>query len=142
MEGLMAVVVILLIVIVVWMVVITALYYSIYRGFLALREAAETAIPAQNEVIKAITDEMNSFMDILKTIEEQSLDCYQVAKGFVADAERNKDIAMHTIATTRQIQKTLKDVSLLERMAGDESKGTVESLESLERQEETNETEG
>ena len=107
MTGLLILETLLLIVIVIGMICLATLYYSLYKGFAALKHVAETALPEQNEVIKTITAEMDSFLDIIRTVEDQALDCYGIAERVLKDAQSNKDFAMQTIRCARSIQNTL-----------------------------------
>ena len=108
MTGLLILETLLLIVIVIGMICLATLYYSLYKGFIALKHVAETALPAQNDVIKGITEEMDSFLDIIRTVEDQALDCYGVAEKVLKDAQSNKDFAMQTMRSVRSIKNTLK----------------------------------
>lgn len=116
MTGLLILETLLLIVIVIWMICISMLYYSLYKGFVALKRMTQKVIPEQNSVISAIGMEMDSFLEIFKAIEDQALDCYDASKRFLREAEENKNIAMHVIDTTRKIQETLKTVSAQEEI--------------------------
>lgn len=107
MTGLLILETLLLIVIVIGMICLATLYYSLYKGFVALKHVAETALPAQNDVIKGITEEMDSFLDIFRTVEDQALDCYGVAERVLKDAQSNKDFAMQTMRSVRSIKNTL-----------------------------------
>lgn len=107
MTGLLIIETLLLIVIVIGMICLATLYYSLYKGFVALKHVAETALPAQNDVIKGITEEMDSFLDIIRTVEDQALDCYGVADKILRDAQSNKDFAMQTMRSVRSIKNTL-----------------------------------
>lgn len=107
MTGLLILETLLLIVIVIGMICLATLYYSLYKGFVALKHVAETALPAQNDVVKTITEEMDSFLDIIRTVEDQALDCYGVAERVLKDAQSNKNFAMQTIRCARSIQNTL-----------------------------------
>lgn len=107
MTGLLILETLLLIVIVIGMICLATLYYSLYKGFVALKHVAETALPAQNDVIKGITEEMDSFLDIIRTVEDQALDCYGVADKILRDAQSNKDFAMQTMRSVRSIKNTL-----------------------------------
>ena len=119
MTGLLILETLLLIVIVIGMICLATLYYSLYKGFVALKHVAETALPAQNDVIKGITEEMDSFLDIIRTVEDQALDCYGVAEKVLKDAQSNKDFAMQTMRSVRSIKNTLMAA---EKAQADDSK--------------------
>lgn len=107
MTGLLVLIILLLIVLVIGMICMAALYYSLYKGFVALKETAEKTLPVQNDVIKAITNEMDSFLSIFRTLEEQSLDCYALTNKVLKDAEENKNFAMKTMRNVRLIENAL-----------------------------------
>ncbi len=111
MTGLLVLITLLLIVVVIWMICMSALYYSLYKGFVALKKTAEDTLPVQNDVIKAVTHEMDSFLSIFRTLEEQSLDCYSLANKVLKDAEENKNFAMKTMRSVRSIENTLITVN-------------------------------
>lgn len=110
MTGLMILTVILLIVIVFWMIVITTLYYSLFRGMKSLRKAYEDVMPVQNEAIRTIIEEMDSYISLTEMIKEQAIECYATAKAFMKHAAENKDIAMKTIHSSRLMQKEFEEL--------------------------------
>lgn len=111
MTGLLILETLLLIVIVIGMICLATLYYSLYKGFIALKNVAETALPEQNEVIKTITTEMDSFLNIMQSIEDEALECYGLSERLLKDANENKEFAMQTIKSARLIQNRLDEAS-------------------------------
>lgn len=111
MTGLLILITLLLIVMFIAMVCLATLYYSLYKGFVALKSVAETTLPEQNEAIKAVTNEMDSFLEIIKTIEDKALECYGLSERVLKDAEENKEFAMTTIRSARSMQKKFEDAS-------------------------------
>ena len=121
MQAFMVLVTLLVILLLICVIAMYVLYYSLYRGFVSIKRTVEEVTPAQNDVISAVNGELDAFLGILQTIEEQSLDCYSTCMKYVKDAEENKNEAMKTIKATRQIQKTLKNVSYLENASQTDS---------------------
>ena len=121
MTGLLVLITLLLIVMLIAVICLATLYYSLYKGFVALKAVAETALPAQNEVIKAITDEMDSFLQIVQSIEDKALECYGLSEQVLKDANENKEFAMMTIRSARSIQKRLEEASKAIDVAGMEN---------------------
>ncbi len=117
----MVLITLLVILLLICVIAMYVLYYSLYKGFVSIKRTVEEVTPAQNDVISAVNGELDAFLGILQTIEEQSLDCYSTCMKYVKDAEENKNEAMKTIKATRQIQKTLKNVSYLENVSQTES---------------------
>jgi hypothetical protein len=117
MNGLMILLTLLVIVLLIGMTAMYVLYYSLFKAFQSLKRSSEIAIPQQNEAIAALNSEIDAFLSILGSVEEQALECYDTAKKFVSDAEENKKVAMRTIKTARQLQRTLESVTYLEKAA-------------------------
>lgn len=122
MTGLLILITLLLIVMFIAMVCLATLYYSLYKGFVALKAVAEETLPEQNEVIKAVTGEMDSFLEIIKTIEDKALECYGLSERVLKDAEANKEFAMTTIRSARSMQKKFEDASAALESATDSFK--------------------
>ena len=112
MTGLLILETLLLIVIVIGMICLTTLYYSLYKGFIALKGVAEKTLPAQNEVIRSITEEMDAFLNIIQVVEDKALDCYDFSEKVMADANANKEFAMTTMRTIRSLQKKIDTLKL------------------------------
>lgn len=108
MTGLLVLITLLLILMVIGMICLATMYYSLYKGFVALKALTEETLPVQNEVINAVTNEMDSFLKIIETIEDKALDCYSTAERVLKDAEANKEFAMTTMRSVRSIKKTLE----------------------------------
>ena len=111
MTGLLILETLLLIVIVIGMICLATLYYSLYKGFIALKHVAEETLPEQNEVIKTITTEMDSFLNIMQSVEDKALECYGLSERVLKDANENKEFAMQTIKSARLIQSRLDEAS-------------------------------
>lgn len=111
MTGLLILETLLLIVIVIGMICLATLYYSLYKGFIALKNVAEEALPEQNEVIKTITTEMDSFLNIMQSVEDKALECYGLSERLLKDSNANKEFAMQTIKSARSIQNRIDEVS-------------------------------
>ena len=111
MTGLLILETLLLIVIVIGMVCLATLYYSLYKGFISLKHVAEETLPEQNEVIKTITTEMDSFLNIMQSVEDKALECYGLSERVLKDANENKEFAMQTIKSARLIQNRLDEAS-------------------------------
>lgn len=139
MQAFMVLITLLVVLLLICVIAMYVLYYSLYRGFVSIKRTVEEVTPAQNDVISAVNGELDAFLGILQTIEEQSLDCYSTCMKYVKDAEENKNEAMKTIKATRQIQKTLKNVSYLENASQTESDSnkfaTEESTQHIEETE-------
>ena len=111
MTGLLILETLLLIVIVIGMVCLATLYYSLYKGFIALKHVAEETLPEQNEVIKTIATEMDSFLNIMQSVEDKALECYGLSERLLKDSNANKEFAMQTIKSARLIQSRLDEAS-------------------------------
>ena len=111
MTGLLILETLLLIVIVIGMICLATLYYSLYKGFIALKSVAEEALPEQNEVIRTITTEMDSFLNIMQSVEDKALECYDLSERLLKDSNANKEFAMQTIKSARSIQNRIDEAS-------------------------------
>lgn len=111
MTGLLILETLLLIVIVIGMICLATLYYSLYKGFIALKNVAEEALPEQNEVIRTITTEMDSFLNIMQSVEDKALECYGLSERLLKDSNANKEFAMQTIKSARFIQNRIDEAS-------------------------------
>ena len=111
MTGLLILETLLLIVIVIGMICLATLYYSLYKGFIALKSVAEEALPEQNEVIRTITTEMDSFLNIMQSVEDKALECYGLSERLLKDSNANKEFAMQTIKSARSIQNRIDEAS-------------------------------
>lgn len=111
MTGLLILETLLLIVIVIGMICLATLYYSLYKGFIALKGVAEEVLPEQNEVVKTITEEMDSFLNIMQSVEDEALECYGLSERLLKDSNANKEFAMQTIKHARSIQNRINEAS-------------------------------
>lgn len=111
MTGLLILETLLLIVIVIGMICLATLYYSLYKGFIALKNVAEEALPEQNDVVKVIAEEMDSFLNIMQSLEDKALECYGLSERLLKDSNENKKFAMQTIQSARSIQNRISEAS-------------------------------
>lgn len=107
MTALLVIMTVLLIVIVIWMIVISMLYYSLYKGFVALKGLVEISGTDQIETVKMVNESFDNFVELFKAMEDQALDCVELSKKFAEDAEKNKEFAMQTIRATRSMQNAM-----------------------------------
>lgn len=104
MTGLMVLIVILLIAMLLWMVGVTMVCYSLVKGLGAVKDYAETAVEAREDVLKDALNVFDTVTGLCSQINRKVDECAEATQRVIDETAKDKEFALKTIQATRRLQ--------------------------------------